>query len=291
MMVYPSAVHRRLELRRMRQALAPAAAIVMNTPLAAEAVVRELPSLNGRPVVAIPNGYDAGDFETPPPRREDGAFRIVHTGYLHTDMGLRHRRMARSRRLLGGARGEVDFLTRSHVYLLDALGRLIAAQAPGSERIELHLAGALSDEDRAIIDRFPHRERVHVHGYVAHGESLALMRSADLLFFPMQDLPEGDSSLIVPGKAYEYLASGRPIAAAVPDGDARSLLQQAEGVHVSRPSDAAGIAEAIAAELQRPSATPLARDHLLADYERRRLTERLARLLDSILDVSASAKS
>ena len=32
---------------------------------------------------------------------------------------------------------------------------------------------------------------VRHHGYLEHGESLALMRSADLLFLPMHDLPPG----------------------------------------------------------------------------------------------------
>ncbi len=34
------------------------------------------------------------------------------------------------------------------------------------------------------------------------------MRSADLLFLPMQNLPPGVRATIVPGKTYEYLASG-----------------------------------------------------------------------------------
>ena len=43
-----------------------------------------------------------------------------------------------------------------------------------------------------------------------------LISSADLLFLPMHELPEGTSARIVPCKTYEYLASGRPVLAAVP---------------------------------------------------------------------------
>src|SRR5439155_19948973 len=59
MMVYPSALHRRAELRRMRHSLSTAAAIVMSTPEAVKQVKRYFPELADRPIIAIPNGFDA----------------------------------------------------------------------------------------------------------------------------------------------------------------------------------------------------------------------------------------
>ena len=77
--------------------------------------------------------------------------------------------------------------------------------------IELHLAGVLTEADRRVAAT---SDLVRTHGFVTHGESVALMRGADLLFLPMQDLPHGVRATIVPGKTYEYLAAGRPILAA-----------------------------------------------------------------------------
>jgi hypothetical protein len=102
----------------MRRVLGTASAIVMSTPEAARRLQDELPELSDRIVRAIPNGYDAGDFSGTPPAREDGAFRIVHTGYLHTELGFRQRRTARLRRVVGGAVDGVDILSRSHVHLI-----------------------------------------------------------------------------------------------------------------------------------------------------------------------------
>jgi hypothetical protein len=283
MMVYPSRLHRRLERRRMRRALGSAAAVVMNTAEAAAVMERELGHRPDRLVTWIPNGFDAADFAAAPPDRPDGAFRIVHTGYFHTDLGLHHRRTAGLRRVLGGARGAVDFLGRSHVYLLEALERVMSSVPGARDAIELHLAGSLSDADTAVLDRFPHRDRVRLHGYLPHAESVELVRSADLLFFPMHELPPGTRSLIVPGKAYEYLASNRPILAAVPDGDARELMAGADRVHVCRPLDSAAMAAAIAVELDRHARDGSAtadREALLREYERRHLTRRLADVLD-----------
>ena len=65
--------------------------------------------------------------------------------------------------------------------------------------------------------------------FIPHAGTIELMRSADLLFLPMHDLPPGRRAGLVPQKTYEYLAARRPILAAVPDGDARDLLE-ASGV-------------------------------------------------------------
>jgi glycosyltransferase involved in cell wall biosynthesis len=283
MMVFPSNLHRRLELRRMRKALASAAAIVTTTPEAASAVKHAFPELASKPIVSIPNGFDANDFEGPAAARDDGVFRIVHTGYLHTELGRQQRRTAALRRFLGGETRGVDIMTRSHVYLLQAISRLIAEDSSLADRIEVHLAGVLSESDREIAAMSP---VVRLSGYVSHAESIGLMRSADLLFLPMQNLPPGRRSTTVPGKTYEYLASGRPILAAIPEGDAREILQAAGNAMICAPDDVEGMVDGLRAQVQRwsegqPTAAPKA--EVLARFERRKLTEDLARALDDIL--------
>ena len=219
MVVYPSALHRRRAMARMGRELTSADAVVMNTAGAAAAARAAFPKL--RRVTAIPNGYDPDDFAgPPPPPRRDGVLRIVHTGYLHTALGLQHR--ARRASWRGGEREPVDILPRSHVYLLEAIAGLPAAERAS---VELHLAGSLSRADEDAIRTSPAADRVRTHGYLGHAASVELVRGADLLFCPMHDLPRGGSALIVPGKTYEYLAAGRPILAAMPPGDARELVR------------------------------------------------------------------
>jgi hypothetical protein len=112
MMVYPSGLHRRRELRRMRRLLGTAAAVVMSTPEAVRRLLSAFPELSRKPVVAIPNGFDATDFDgAPPPRGREDRFRIVHTGYLHTELGQQYRRTLRLRRALGGSAPGLDILT------------------------------------------------------------------------------------------------------------------------------------------------------------------------------------
>jgi glycosyltransferase involved in cell wall biosynthesis len=290
MMVYPTGLHRRLEVARMGRALSSAAGVAMSTPEAVLRVRERFPALDGASVVAVPNGFDAADFAAPVEPRADGAFRIVHTGYLHTALGLRHRRSARVRRVLGGSVRGVDFLTRSHVYLVEAVDRLRERRPELAENLEVHLTGVLSPEDEYFTGR---TGAVHTHGYLSHDETLDLIRTADLLFLPMQELPPGQRATIVPGKTYEYLGATRPILAAVPDGDARSILSEAGHALIVRPSDVEGMERAIARQLRRARAgqPPLEpRADVVARYEYGRLTAQLAALFDSAAGVPAPAR-
>lgn len=280
MRVYTTGVHRRLELRRMERSLRSAAAIVMNTAEAADRLRTSFPSLARKPIHAIPNGFDAADFAGSPTRAREGPFRIVHTGYLHTEFGLRHRRKRAANRLLRGTLGEVDILTRSHVFLLEAVELVLARRPDLRGAVDVELAGGMdrADEEAIRVDW------VRTHGYVDHAEAVRLMQTADLLFLPMHDVEPPHRAGIVPGKTYEYLASGSPILAAVPEGDARDLLERAGSAFVCRPNDVEGMARIIEEQVDRRgrgAPLPSPRPDVLAAYERRHLTERLAAVLDA----------
>ena len=251
MLVYPSGVHRTLERRRMGRVLRGAATVVMNTPEARLRVLDAFPQLTPDRVLAIPNAFDPLDVPEPPPASPVEGFRIVHPGSLHTEFGRRPRAERRRRRLLGGAVPGVDFLTRSHVFLLGAVERVRRERPELASSIEVVLAGVFTDEDRSVAARHPF---VRLRDFVPHAETIALVRSADLLFLPMHDLPPGRRAGLVPHKTYEYLASGRPILAAVPDGDARDLLDAAGSARLCRPADTDAMASAIVAELERKAA-------------------------------------
>jgi hypothetical protein len=96
------------------------------------------------------------------------------------------------------------------------------------------------------------------------------MRAAGVLVLTVE--PWSYAAGVVPGKTYEYLASGRPTLALVPaDGDAAAVLRDARGGTVCAPGDA----DAIAAVLREHAAAWTARAPLggapaegLASYAR-----------------------
>jgi glycosyltransferase involved in cell wall biosynthesis len=286
MQVYPSAVHRMLEKRRMERVLSTAALIVMNTPESARALKQELPRLRDKQVVTITNGFDSSDFDEPRDATADGTFRIVHSGYLHTDAGVRW-----SQRVLGGARSDVDVLTRSHGRLLEAMERWCDARPVIADRVELVLAGKATDKDRSLVTESRVASMVRFLGYLSHAESVGLVRGADLLFLPMHNLPRGARSRIVPGKTYEYMASARPILAAVPDGDARDFLKACGTALICRPDDVGEMVRILdRAYDQWVANRSIGRSDadFVARFERRHLARLLAEALHRALEQSGN---
>ena len=283
MLVYTTALHRALERRRMGRVLRAADVVVMNTPEARRRVLEAFPGLPADRVVAIRNAFDPDDFDgIAAPAADPGVLRIVHTGSLHTAAGLDHRAAGRLRRLRGGAVPGVDFLTRSHVFLLDAIERVVASDPSLAGRIEVHLAGVFTPQDRAVAERHPF---VRLHEFVPHRETVPLLRSADLLFLPMHDLPAGRRAGLVPQKTYEYLAAGPPILAAVPDGDARDLLAASGVARLCRPADTAALAAAVAAEARRKLASepwPQADPAVVASCSADRLADELVAVYERV---------
>jgi glycosyltransferase involved in cell wall biosynthesis len=273
MMVYPSRLHRMIERRRMKRILGSADAVVMNTREAQRRVLAAFPELSPERVFAIPNAYDPLDFDgAPSAAAADGCFRIVHTGSLHTEMGLRHRSATRLRRLVGGTFAGVDFLTRSHVYLLEAVETVLERESGLRNIVEIHLAGVFTGADRDVASRYPF---VHLHEFLPHRETVAMLRSADLLFLPMHELQNGMRAAIVPHKTYEYLAAGRPILAAVPKGEARDLLEDSGIARICRPSDVDAMAASLLAALddwRSGTARPQARPEIVNRCSADRLT-------------------
>ena len=277
---HTSRYHRLAERQSMGRLLNRCDLVIANTPDATTAIGETFPRLGNR-LVTLPNGYDANDFTGAETRPPDGRFRIAHTGYLHTEIALAQRRNRGAKRLLGGALWPVDLLGRSHYYLIQALEVLHVRNPALAQRVEIILAGVLSDQDARVIAESAVAGQIRSVGYVDHPTAIREMVAADALFLPMHSIPRGERARIVPGKTYEYLASGRPILAAVPPGDARDLIVTTRSGVVADPLDALGIARALEV-LADAAPTPRRIPAGIETYERRALTRLLADWLKAL---------
>ena len=124
-------------------------------------------------------------------------------------------------------------------------------------------------------------KKIELCGYQPHAESVAQIRDADALFLPLHDLPKGRRSRIVPGKTYEYLATGNTIIGCLPPGDARDLVEKSGNYVLAKPTDPVEIAGALieAEELSRKNRSAKFPLPWVEKYERKALTARLAKLL------------
>lgn len=278
---YPTALHWSIERRRMRRSLGSAAALVLPTPGTLERVQEAFPELGDR-AVEIRNGFDPDEFNGAGERQSDDLFHLVHAGnfYFH------HPPRRGIRRLLGGTNDDVDLLPRSPAFLLSAVDRLCEEHPEVAGRVRLHLAGVLTSVETAMVERARCRHLVETHGFLPHDQAVRLVASADALFLPMHGLSPGVRSTIFPGKAYEYLASGRPILAAVPQGDVRDVLERAEWTVVCDPNDVDAIAQGVTMLVDQRDARRQRnanRTELLRPFERPRLAAQLADVLDRAL--------
>lgn len=233
-----------------------------------EALGRES-GAHARRAVHLPNGFEP---EAPPSRSDAvtgsaagampaasaGAhFRIVFTGTLALmeDLGT----------------------------LLEAVHEVLARVPEARRRLRVDLAGPYDTDLADRAEALGLSGIVRFQGARSHAESRALQRTADVL---MLWKPHGEGyAAMVPGKTYEYLDSGRPVVALLPQNDEAAALVKRAGGLVLAP----GERDILARELETRYTTwkergrvSDARPAWLDEYARPRLAAQLADLLDSL---------
>ncbi len=296
--IYTTRWHAGRDWRAMGEALAAADLIIMNTPESARAAREKFTGPDAEQefgrritarIISITNGYDAEDFGRAQPQRPPAdVLRIVHTGMFHSELASVWDRVYAGHGMLNKfkyPRRPINLWTRTPRYLLQAMERVIAEKLIPAEKLELVLVGEHSTEDRELINGSSVSSRVKVLGYRSHGESVGWVESADVLFLPLHTPLDGGPALVVPGKTYEYLGSGRPILGMGPRGDMRSFIESTSSGIAIGGEDVSGAADALVRFYRAKSVgTDLVRQdrQAIAQFERRQLTRRLAAELDEL---------
>lgn len=177
----------------------------------------------------IPNGCDPTEIEAlePLPPREE--FVLLHAGTLY------------------GA--------RSPLPVVRAIAHAVARGALDPARFRLRLLGTVSlgYDLRAECRALGIEDMVEFVSRVTRAQSLREMKSASALL-----LVQTGTTVSVPGKAYEYLAAGRPILALSEEGETSALVR-ASGLGVSiRPDEPIETIEAALLEVMGHANRPLA---------------------------------
>lgn len=245
--------HAQLEAR----VVAEADAVLAVAPGVAESLRRAHPSAAEK-IVLLTNGFDPEDLaglEGPPPTDR---FVIAHVGELSR--------------------------TRVPAAFLEALGR-VRVSRPGAS-IEARFIGyrdpAVAAEMARLVAANCLGDAIVVRGAVPHAEALKAMREAHVLLmqsaFGTTDSPIGQT---YPGKLFEYMASGRPVLAVVPDGATAKLIDDTGCGWWREPGDVAGVTSLLESLVDRWRAgTPLLEGTPdMARFDRRTLTAELAEIV------------
>ncbi|MEJ2709472.1 MAG: glycosyltransferase, partial [Anaerolineales bacterium] len=134
-----------------------------------------------------------------------------------------------------------------------------------------------------MIDSLQLRDVVETTGYLHHREAIAHLMAADALILIVG--PGPGSEIVLPGKIFEYLASGKPILGLVPPGVSADLIREANAGFVVDPQDVQGIAAQIRNMYERWQLDRLSvhtDSEVVARFNRHRLTGQLASVLDRV---------
>lgn len=239
-----------VELAAEREVVESAATVICTSDLMCRSMANAHPDVDASRFVTIHNGFDADNFRGHAAAPKSGTLTIAYTGVWKDDYNP------------GALYHAVDWIRRSEPDALANVKVIAAGFKPGEAR-------------RRGLARY-----IEEKGILPHRDAIALMLDADLLYVCHED---EQRQWAVPGKLYEYLASGTPVLAHThADGEAARIIRKVGGAKVVTCDDPGNLYHALLEACRWKTARVPDRDAAaLASFERRALTAKLAGVLDA----------
>ncbi|MEX2595166.1 MAG: glycosyltransferase family 4 protein [Anditalea sp.] len=211
----------------------------------------EIEAIGNREVRVITNGFDRTDMPISfnAPINDAGAFHIVYTG------------------IIDSIRDPIPFLNAFK-----------SAFCKTEKEVLLTFVGKVSGQVVDFIKGDPWLSaQVEFAGYLSHQEVFKFYAKANLLLLILTHTKNAKGN--IPGKLFEYIATGRKIIAlGDPGGDAAKIIQEANAGKVFKHEAVKEIQQFL--ENQFNSSTKEVENKSIEQFERKFLTGNLAKLLD-----------
>lgn len=222
--------------------------IVAVTPTVQEQMRKRYPDIPASKFGLVWNGYDAlalGEFQPRPHGLGADRTLISYAGTMHE--------------------------TSSPKQYFEALDRLPEALR---NRVVTRMIGRVT----ADLEHLLHGRKTEIqrYGFRPQNEAFQLLEETDFLLLIQHHVPS------LPGKAFEYLALGKPILAVTPAGGELARLMEATQAGLwADPGDPAGMERMLTAAIEsKPGQTGLGRQtDQIERFDRRNLTSEYARLM------------
>lgn len=161
----------------------------------------------GANAVCITNGFDESDSDKSVKGQMGQAFTLSYIGVLEQ--------------------------LRNPENLWKALDELVKENVDFAADFKLKFVGRIDDKILQAIENSSLKNHILNLGYLAHGKAVEEMQNSDLLL--ITNFPNESSKGIIPGKIFEYLASGKQILSFGPDkADVAKILEETQaGKHFS----------------------------------------------------------
>ena len=203
-------------------------------------------------ILIIRHGYDAKDFENVEPTPQE------HKKMVLTYSGV-----------------FVEYCTPN--YFLKAF-KLLAQERPDiASNIELHFIGLLGKDHLKLIKDLKLEEFIKYHGYMDHNEVIKKIVSSHVLWFMVGKKKNIDA--ILPGKVYEYVGAQKSIIACVPEGAAKTSMEEYKASFITKPDDIVEIKNTLihVHDLYKSGRLPRPEIEYVEKHERKTLTEVLTK--------------
>lgn len=151
-----------------------------------QTTLKEFRSITKQPIVVITNGYDT---TLPEQVTLDKKFTISHIGSMLTG--------------------------RNPENLWKVLSELIKENEIFKEKLVLQFIGVLSKDVLKSIENFGLKNHINVLGYVSHKEAIVYQQKSQILL--LAEINSEETTGIIPGKLFEYMAAKRPILGVGPE--------------------------------------------------------------------------
>lgn len=206
-------------------------------------------------VFVLTNGFD--DFDQPDKVNLDREFSISHIGLMNSD--------------------------RNPVALWKALGELVDESDAFKKDLVVKLVGKCAEDVYKSVEENRLTDQVTFNGYVSHQDVLKFQQASQVLLICVNKVPSARS--VITGKVFEYLQSKRPILGIGPlDGDLAEILKETKTGQMVDFDDVKTLKKLISQLYKKYKSGNLnVASQNVAQYHRKNLTEKLAKLLKEML--------
>lgn len=211
---------------------------------------KEFQSKTEQPITVVTNGYDSHHVQRSP---KDDRFTIAHIGSLLSERNPRQ--------------------------LWEAISELIHENDDFRSTFQLKLIGVVSEDVLKTMKSYGLESYIHNMGYVSHEEAIGQQMISRILL--MVEIDSEDTKVIIPGKLFEYMASGTPILAVGPEGsDVETILRSTNTGQYFYYHDKQRIKSQILSYFEAYKSNTLQVNAIgLEEYSRKSLTKRLSEII------------
>jgi glycosyltransferase involved in cell wall biosynthesis len=248
---YPSLLARSIHRRMERKVLCGADRVLTITPF----YNKQLAKLSGRKINLIPNGFDESDFDGLQVQRTE-KFTIRHVGLVN--------------------------LACNPIPFMNAMKELIEESSLSLSHVEIIFTGQVNMDFMEFVKRDECLSKITVfQPHIQHSDLIKLYGDSFILLLILTGYKDGEGFL--PGKLFEYLATGLPILATGPiPSDADDLIRDLNAGNMIASHDKVGLKKVVLTHYENWKMGQINNNkHPANAYSRKQLTLQLAEILKS----------